>query len=408
MSAAVTIEDAPAIGRERLGVWLVAMAHGVSHFYMFILIPLFPLFRAQWGISFLQLGFVLVVWNVLSVVAQTPTGFLVDRIGSRKLLVAALLLGAAGFAAAGIVPSYAMLLVAAVVGGLANAVYHPADYDILHHTVRPSRIGRAFAIHSFVGYVGYGLAPALMLGLNAAFGLRAALVGGALLGVVPALLLLVATPLDHRAAAPSSRRAQPELGLRAFMTPTILGLTVFFMLITLSSSGMQSFSIPALQQLDGVPLAFASAALTAFLVGNAGGVLLGGTLADRTSRHEDVAFGGFFVMALILFTVGALHFGAYALIALLGIAGIFGGIIYPSRDMLVRKASPPGAMGRTFGIVTTGFNIGGLVGPLGYGWLMDSSLPRAVFIVAAGLYVLTALAPLITERRRKRLASALA
>lgn len=391
----------PVVRRERLAVLLVGSAHGVSHFYMLMLAPLFTLFKQQWGISFVQLGVVIAVWNVVSVVAQTPTGFLVDRVGSRKLLVAALALGAASFALAGIMASYTGLLLAALAGGLANAVYHPADYDILHHTVRPSRVGRAFAIHSFVGNVGYGLAPVLMLALAANFGLQTALVVGGLLGLIPAVPLIFATSLDHREETVSTGEGGAGIGLRALLTPAIVGLTAFFLLITLSSGGLQNFSIPALQQFDGLSLGFASAALTSYLVWTAIGMLAGGVLADRTSRHESVAFAGFFAMALMLLAIGVLHLGPFGVLALMSVAGFCGGMIYPSRDMLVRKAAPPGAMGRTFGIVTTGFNIGGTFGPLAYGWLMDNNLPRAVFVWAGALYIITAIAPLVTERVRQ-------
>lgn len=394
--------DGENLGRERLAVWLVAMAHGVSHFYMLLLVPLFPLLKAEWGFSFVQLGAVLVVWNVVSVVAQTPVGFLVDRIGSRKLLVAGLAMGVVGFGAAGAFPSYPALLFAAVIGGLANAVYHPADYDILHHCVGPQRVGRAFAIHSFVGYVGYGLAPALMLGLDHAFGLRIALAGGAAVGLLPAVGLAFAPALDHRLAAPVAKAEAAKGSLRSILTPTIVGLTAFYILITLAGSGMQNFSIPALEQLDGLSLAFASAGLTCFLVGNSAGVLVGGVLADKTSRHADVAFAGYAIVAILVFVLGTFALNAWSVFVLLSVAGLFSGTIYPSRDMLVRKAAPPGAMGRTFGIVTTGFNLGGLVGPLMYGWLMDSGRPRTLFLVSAGLFVLTAVAPLLTERRRRR------
>lgn len=396
------MDEREAERRERLSVALVGTAHGVSHFYMLLLPPLFSLFRQQWGISFVELGVAIAVWNVVSVVAQTPMGFLVDRIGARKLLVAALVLGAASFTIAGLMASYAGILIAMVVGGLANAVYHPADYDLLHHTVRPGRVGRAFAIHSFVGNVGYGLAPALMLGLSGAFGLRIALVAGGLLGLIPAIPLALARTLDRRAPAATASAAEPAIGLRALLTPTIIGLTAFFLMITLSSGGLQNFSIPALQAFDGLSLTYASAALTSYLVFTAIGMLVGGVLADRTSRHESVAFAGFFAMGLMLLAIGVLHLNATAVLLLMSVAGFCGGLIYPSRDMLVRKAAPAGAMGRTFGIVTTGFNIGGTFGPLAYGWMMDNALPRAVFVCAGVLFALTAVAPLLTERRRRR------
>jgi MFS transporter, FSR family, fosmidomycin resistance protein len=392
--------DARTLARERLSIGLISTAHGVSHFYMLILVPLFPLFKSQWGISFVQLGFVLMVWNVAGVIAQTPAGILVDRIGSRKLLVGALLIGAAAFATAGVLSSYWGLVLAAAVAGLVNAVYHPADYDLLHHTVGNSRVGRAFSIHSFMGFVGYGLAPAFMLGLNAAFGLKIALIAGALVGLIPAIPLMFAGFLDHRPAADSAKASEERIPLRRLLTPAIVSLTVFFMLMQLS--GIQSFMIPALHELDGIPLTLASIALTCYLAGNGLGVLAGGVLADRTSRHEAVAFVGFLAMAAILLAIGAITMGGYAVCALLIVAGVCGGLIMPSRDMLVRKNAPPGAMGRTFGVVTTGFNIGGTIGPLMYGFMLDRGQPRLIFIAAVAFFVLTAFAPMLIEGRRKR------
>ena len=349
-------EAARADRREHLAVWLVAAAHGVSHFYMLLLIPLFPLFKSQLGISYVQLGFVLVLSNIVSVIAQTPTGFLVDRMGSRKLLVIALVVGALAYASIGIYPSYWTLLAAAVLAGLVNAVYHPADYDILHHSVAPSRVGRAFSIHAFCGHIGYGLAPVVMLGLNALFGLQAALIGGALLGILPAIPLAFARSLDARPVVATAPAAEGG-ALRALLTPTVIGLTIFFTLISLALSGMQNFSIPALAQLDSIPLAMASAALTCFLIGNAVGVLGGGILADKTSRHEDIAFGGFLAQGIIVFVVGALPMSGYAVCALMLVAGLFGGILYPRATCSCAKR-PHRAIGRTFAVVTTGFNLG--------------------------------------------------
>lgn len=392
-------EDVRALRRERLSIGLVGTAHGVSHFYQLMLYPLFPMLAAQWGVSFVQLGAVLVVYNVAGVIAQTPTGILVDKIGSRKLLVAALLIGAAAFGTAGLLSSYWGLVLAAAVAGLANAVYHPADYDLLHHTVGNSRIGRAFSIHSFLGYIGNGVAPLLMIFLYETVGLKAALILGGMVGLFPAIPLMFARSLDVREAPVAAKPGEARLGLRQLLTPAIVSLTLFFTMISLS--GIQSFMIPALHALDGIPLTLAGVALTCFLVATAVGVLAGGILADRTSRHETVAFAGFLCMAVILFVIGSLQLNGYEVAALLTVSGFFGGMIYPSRDMLVRKNAPPGAMGRTFGVVTTGFNIGGTVGPLLYGALMDHGQPRAIFYTAFAFLVITAITPLVTERRRR-------
>ncbi|HZE55162.1 MAG TPA: MFS transporter, partial [Bradyrhizobium sp.] len=64
----------------------------------------------------------------------------------------------------------------------------------------------------------------------------------------------------------------------------------------------------------------------------------------------------------------------------------------------VRNAAPPGAAGRAFGIVSTGFNLGGIVSPLLFGWIMDQNLPHWVFGASAVFMVLTVLLSLATER----------
>ena len=77
-------------------------------------------------------------------------------------------------------------------------------------------------------------------------------------------------------------------------------------------------------------------------------------------------------------------------------------MIMPSRDMLVRAAAPPGAVGRAFGIVTTGFSIGGTVGPMLFGWIMDSGAPRWVFGASVIFMVLTVVLALLGEHRPMR------
>jgi MFS family permease len=93
------------------------------------------------------------------------------------------------------------------------------------------------------------------------------------------------------------------------------------------------------------------------------------------------------------------------LVAAMGVTGFLFGIVQPARDMLVRKSAPPGAAGRVFGIVSTGFNIGGMVGPPLFGWLLDAGQPLLVFFGAAGFMLLTAVMALAQEwrlRRRRR------
>jgi FSR family fosmidomycin resistance protein-like MFS transporter len=400
-------DDKVVLKRERATIFLVATGHAVSHFYLLILIPLLPLLKSTLGVGYIQLGLALTVANVASAVAQTPMGFLVDRYGPRRLLIAALALHGLAFASLGFITTYPWLLFVAALAGIAQCIYHPADYDILSAAIGTKRVGRAFSYHTFSGYIGAAIAPPLMIGVATHANLSDALFVGSLFGLVTAAIFVCVPQLDARSSA-ATRKATgaAPIPMRAILTPTVIGLTIFFAILNLSTSALQNFSSLALIKLYHIPLVFATACLTAYLIGVAGGVLGGGHIADMTRRHGQVAAIGFSFTAIFTFVIATFYFGPYALVALLGAAGICTGLILPSRDMLVKEAAPAGAVGRTFGIVTTGFNFGGTVGPLMYGWLLDRNMPRQMLYLALAFMLLAIAMPLVGEWRKRRTALA--
>jgi MFS family permease len=217
--------------------------------------------------------------------------------------------------------------------------------------------------------------------------------------VAAAILLMPrpqATTRAHRVRAASSGAKGAVSGV---LTPAILSLTVFFTLLALSLSAMQHFSVVALIASQGMSLAAANAALTAFLAGASLGVLAVGRLADRTARHGDVTAAGFGLAALIALALATLSLAAPVVVVAMGAAGLLSGMIMPSRDMLVRKAAPPGAAGSAFGIVSTGFNIGGIIGPMLFGWIMDRGAPRWVFGAAVCFMAVTGAFGFLADRR---------
>jgi len=374
----------------------ISTAHWVSHFHMFVLPMLFPFLKDQLGVGYIELGFALTVFAVISGLTQAPMGYLADHIGARKILLMGLTLGGLALIMLGLHLSYPWLIASAVLLGLANSVYHPADYAILSAHMDEARMGRAFSVHTFAGYLGGAVAPAIVAALVAVMEGRGALIVAGAVGPLVALLLVVVGIPD--ASAADRRIAGAPAPRQSIVTPTLIVLTIFFMLLSLSSAGIGNFGVVALMSGYGASFSSANVALTAFLGASAIGVLAGGLLADRTQRHGQVAAACFTLNAAVVLAVATITLPSLLLTAAMAAAGFLGGVIAPSRDMLVRNAAPPGAAGRAFGIVSTGFNLGGIISPLLFGWIMDQNSPHWVFGASVVFMVLTIVLALVTDR----------
>jgi MFS family permease len=375
----------------------ISVAHWVSHFHLFVLPMLFPFLKQQLGVGYIELGFALTVFGVVSGLTQAPIGYLADHVGARKVLLIGLTVGGLALIMLGLHLNYTSLIVCAALLGLANSVYHPCDYAILSTHMDEARMGRAFSVHTFAGFLGGAVAPAIMAGLVATVGgLGALLVAGAVGPVVALLLIAVRIPDASSADRKTDGAAAPQQGI---VTPAIIVLTIFFMLLGLSNAGISNFGVVALMSGYGVTFSAANIALTAFLGASAAGVLAGGYLADRTRRHGNVAAACFAINAVIISIIATINLPSAVLTAAMGLAGFLGGVIAPSRDMLVRNAAPAGAAGRAFGIVSTGFNFSGILSPLLFGWIMDQNMPHWVFGASVAFMVMTVLLALVTDRK---------
>ena len=336
---------------------------------------------------------------VVSGLTQAPTGYLVDHFGARRILLGGLVLGGLALIILGLHLSYASLIACAVLLGLANSVYHPADYAILAAHMDEARMGRAFSVHTFAGFLGGAVAPAIMATLVATVGGFGALIVAGAVGPAVAMLLVAMNLPDARAAARKHDDDTPKPGI---LTPAIIVLTIFFMLLGLSNAGISNFGVVALMSGYGVAFGTANLALTCFLGAGAIGVLAGGFLADRTARHGQVASACFAINAVIMLVIAVFTLSPLVLTTLMTLAGFLSGVIAPSRDMLVRNAAPPGAAGRAFGIVSTGFNFSGILAPLLYGFIMDQHMPHWVFGASVVFMLMTVLLALVTDRKSQR------
>ncbi len=375
-------------------IGVVSAAHFVSHYYILILAPLLPFVRAEYGVSYTEIGLAFAAFNIVSAALQTPAGFLVDRLGARILLIAGLVIGATAFTIAGLVNSFWLLVAMFALAGVGNTVYHPADYTLLSDHIPPKRIGQAFSIHTFAGMLGSAAAPASLLIMEGMWGWRGAFIGAGIFGFAVAAILLAMGNNEPAAAAAQPPKADAGKQANAWRllssAPILLNL-IFFILLALMSGGLFNYSVVALGALHGTPVRIANTALSSLLLLSAVGVLIGGVVAMRTSRHGLVAALGLAGIALGATLIANVDLGPLALIAVMTACGFFFGVIMPSRDMIVREVTPPGSFGKVFGFVTTGFNIGGIISPMIFGAIMDHGNPRLVFLSVAAFSLIAVL-----------------
>jgi MFS transporter, FSR family, fosmidomycin resistance protein len=383
---------AQTLQRDASVMTLVGLAHYMSHVMQLALPPLFPILHNEFGVGFTELGLIVTLFYVASGLGQAAAGILVDRYGGQRLLVAGLAILALSIALAGTVASYWMLLPLALVAGLGNSVFHPADLSILSHRVSESRLGRAYAAHSIAGTLGYATAPVLITALAAYGNWRLALAVVGVVGLVVALMLylnrarLIYAP-GHVVRPAEAGQRQPGY-LQVVGSPVVLMAFSYFAMTAFAGSGLQTFSITALVSGYGVALKVATLGLTFYLVGSAGGMVLGGFLADRTRHHHRVAMSGIAVAATLMLLLSAVAGYALAVVPVMMLAGIANGITAPSRDVLIRRAAAGAGMGSVFGFVYSGFDLGSSTAPLLFGAFLDHQAPHAVFVAVACAFAL--------------------
>ena len=377
---------APPARQDAQLIGLVGTAHLISHFSQLLLAPLFPWLKQDFNASYAELGLLMSIFFVVSCIVQALSGFWVDRFGPRPVLFAGLaLLGAAtfGYAAS---QTYWMLAACSVVAGIGNGVFHPVDYTLLNRKVHPSRLGHAFSAHGITGSLGWAAAPALLVPLTLAYGWRTALVcAGVLTFAVMLLLWLnrgqfvfdtgVTKKVEQAGTSPAA-----EGSLDFLKIPAVWMCFGFFFLFAVSLSGVQAFAPEAARLLHDVPVSAAAACLTIYMVCSAAGMLTGGFLVSDPSRCERIIGAGFGVAASVALAIGLLDVPPLAVPVLFGVMGFGAGIASPSRDLIVKRASPPNATGRVYGVVYSGLDIGQAVAPLLFGTLMDLHRPAQVWL----------------------------
>lgn len=379
------------MNRDYAVIGLIGTGHAASHFLQLALPPLFPFIREDLGMSYAQLGMVMTVFYVVSALLQPLAGFVVDRVGGRGVLVFGLGLMGLGTLLMGFAQGPWLLAAGALVSGVGNSVFHPADFAILNGRVSPARLGHAFSTHGVTGSLGFAVAPVFSATTAALWGWQGALFATAAMAGLILLLLL----LHFEKFSFAVKEKQPiATDVRILLAGPILACFLFFTLHAAALTGLLSFGISSMTAAFNASPALASSAITAYMVGTGAGMLAGGFFVTRVERPQFVAGSGMAVSCAVMLAIAAGGVPAALLPAALAMAGLSSGLTYPSRDLIVRGSTPPGATGKVYGFVYAGLDVGSFATPVLYGWLMDTGSPQAVFYVVFG-FTLAALATVL-------------
>lgn len=411
--------------RGTIAVFLVTAAHFLSHFYQFVLPPVFGLMAVKLDIGFTELGLAITVFSVATGVSQTPAGFLVDRLGAAKLLAGGVIVLGGAVALYGFAPSYWALLPLVAVAGMANSVFHPADFAILEAVAPEGRVGRVFSWHAVSGNLGWAAAPVAMLGIASLADLETAFLVVGLAGVALGLILALnirlleaeAPDAASKAAKPNALEAPAAPETPAMTTPAgpkggsfkdgmallasrpVQMLFLFQLVYAMAFAGVRNFSVVALPAIWGTTAEVVAGALTGYLLAASFGNLAGGWLADATGKPGRVFAVSIITLSAIVASLGLWPMSAALLTTALLAAGALQGSLLPARDMLVREIAPPGQMGKLFGFTSSGLALGNAVTPAIFGWVMDNADPRLVFFGSA-VCMLFALLTYVETRRQ--------
>jgi MFS family permease len=380
------------------------LAHASSHFGHLLLPLMFPVFMKEFGLSYSELGLLMTTFFVVSGVGQAFSGFVVDRLGARPLLFLAVSVFALACVAASLVTGYAGLLAVAALAGMGNATFHPVDFTILNQRVSGPRLGYAFSAHGLTGNLGWAAAPVFFASFSLAFGWRTAYLAAAVVYLlVLAVLVLHRDQLSTQVArrVPSAAGTNPEHDMAFMKLPVVWWCFGFFLLSTMTLAVVQSFAVSILKAMHGVSFEAATLTLTGYMLCGALGMLIGGFVAARVANSDKVVAWAMSAGAVLLALCGAGVLGANATMVVLAATGFAVGIGGPSRDMMIKKATPKGATGRVYGLVYSGLDTGFAISPLVFGVLMDRGWYGATLLGAALILLLSVVVALGVGQRTR-------
>jgi MFS family permease len=275
----------------RAGAVLVAACslHLLHDGFSDILYVFLPLWAAEFGLSFAQVGIIRTIYTGGMALFQIPAGFLAERWGERRLLAGGTALTALGFVTAGWAGGFGVLLLILSIAGLGSSVQHPLSSSLISKAYEGGGRRAALGTYNFSGDVGKAGASVVVALAAAAVGWRMAGAAYGLLGLTTAATVLVV--LGRLAAGdpgPATDRAGVPLRGWGIRNPRgFSALAAIGMVDNATRTGFITF-LPFALIAKGSTVAGVGTALALLFVGGAAGKFVCGLMAERAGVIRTV------------------------------------------------------------------------------------------------------------------------
>lgn len=350
------------------GLLILASAVFVAVTSEFLPTGLLPDLARSFEVSESQVGLLLSIFAGAVVLSAAPLTFLTRRAPRKSLVIVVLLTFALGNLLAALAPSYEVLVVARVIGGLAHGLFWAVVGAYGSYLVPRRHLGRAIAITSGGGSAAFVLGVPLGTALGQALGWRLAFgTIAALISVIILLVLRFLPAVHHREQVKTG-----EIALPLRRDRTVLGVVLLCSIIVVTMIGQNlyyTYIAPYLITVAGFPEPSIATILFVYGGGGALGLLLVGLLSDRHPRATLV--GCVALVAASVLVIGIWPQQQWLVIGAIAVWAVaFGGLPAMLQTRLMHTASAR-IRDAAAAYYTTSFNLAIGAGALLGGALLD-------------------------------------
>jgi MFS transporter, FSR family, fosmidomycin resistance protein len=361
-------------------------AHILHDGYTDLLYVLLPVWQAQFGLSFAEIGLLKTAYSGSMAALQMPASLLAERLGERLVLALGTALAAGAYLLIGTSGTFLALVACLLLGGLGSSVQHPLSSALTARAFEGQRVRAALGTYNFSGDLGKMLFPAATAWLVAVSNWRAATTAVGVVGIVTAAVLLCLVPMSRRQSsvekdAPPDReiagRLPPKTARRGFVALSLIGV--------IDSATRMGFLtlLPFLLTGKGASVTTIGAALTLVFAGGAAGKFVCGLVAARVGVLRTVVLTEIATLSAILAVLVLPLLGILALMLPLGVAlNGTSSVLYGS----VAEIATPERRARAFGLFYTCTIGAGALSPAAFGGVSDAlGIPIAMVTLALSL-----------------------